>query len=387
MNTESERAARRSCPLGDCVSYSCWKRPLFCLIPLCIMLMGNIQNGGLTAAEPNASSEAEMKPYEFRFRDCDVRFKMVPIPGGEFLLGSPAEEPHRKEDEGPQRRVQISPFWMGKTEVTWDEFELFSMKLDRQFRKRQDRPRDELDNLTDAVTRPTHIYTDMAFGMGHDGFPAVNMTQFTAKMYCEWLSVQTGQYYRLPTEAEWEYACRAGATSAYSFGDDPAQLDQYAWSFRNSDDTYHKVGTKAPNAWGLHDMHGNVAEWVLDRYEPQFYQTLSSDQSAPFPYCRPNGQEYPRVYRGGSFFDEPAELRSARRMASSRDLKIQDPCLPQSIWYLTEGFMIGFRVVRPLTPPSAEVIQEQRLGPDIPDETRDELLRQQRKAKELEKSS
>lgn len=319
-----------------------------------------------------AQTEAEMKPYKQRLRDTEVSFEMVPIPGGEFIMGSPETEADRKEDEGPQFKVRIEPFWMGKCEVTWDEYDTWRMNLDIQRRKLLGRPEDKVDERADAVTRPTKEYTDMTFGMGHDGFPVICMTQLAAKMYCQWLSEKTGQYYRLPTEAEWEYACRAGTTTAYSWGDDPSQIDEYAWHYGNSEETYHKVGKKKPNPWGLYDMHGNVAEWTLDRYDPMFYAQFTLDKAAKFPYCKPIGMEYPRVVRGGSWYDEAPLHRSAARVASNPDWKIQDPQLPQSMWYLTDATFVGFRVIRPLTPPSPEEIQELVLYPDVPDELKEE---------------
>jgi formylglycine-generating enzyme required for sulfatase activity len=255
---------------------------------------------------------------------------------------------------------------MGRTEITWDEYDTYRLTLDIQRRGIAGRELDEIDEAADAVTRPTREYTDMTFGMGHDGFPAICMTQLAAKQYCEWLSVKTGQYYRLPSEAEWEYACRAGTTTAYSFGDDAADLEDYAWFYDNAEDTYQKVGQKEPNPWGLYDMHGNVAEWTLDRYDPEFYSGFDAEQPAVFPVCIPNGDEYPRTVRGGSWYDDPEQLRSAARMPSSKDWKIRDPQLPQSKWYLTDADFVGFRVIRPLTPPTAEEIEAYVFYPDTP---------------------
>src|SRR6188472_2803384 len=126
------------------------------------------------------------------------------------------------------------------------------------------------DSLIDALSRPTAPYVEMSFGRGLKGFPAISMTQHAANKFAEWLSAKTGEYYRLPTEAEWEYACRAGTTTGIGQG----PLDEYAWFAANSAvppfsaGTYHKIGTKKPNAWGLYDMLGNVMEWTLDQYAP-----------------------------------------------------------------------------------------------------------------------
>lgn len=306
-----------------------------------------------TVATPNpaaeAKTEAEMKPYTEQIPGTPVKFDMVPIPGGKFLMGSPAGEADRKEDEGPQHEVEIAPFWMEKCEVTWNEYELFMFSLDIQRRKVEGREPTAFDKLADAVTRPTKPYTDMTFGMGKEGFPVICMTQLSAKKYCEWLSAKTGHYYRLPTEAEWEYACRAGTKTAFSFGDSADDLNDYAWYYDNSNEAYHPVGKKKPNPWGLHDMHGNVAEWCVDQYTPDAYTKATGAN----PLVVATKVE-PRSVRGGSWDDDPASLRSAARRGSSKEWKQQDPQIPQSIWYYTDALFLGFRVVRPLHEPSAE---------------------------------
>jgi formylglycine-generating enzyme required for sulfatase activity len=301
-----------------------------------------------------AASPAQMKPYTEHISGTNVSFDMVPIVGGTFLMGSPASEAGHQPDEQPQHQVTVDSFWMGKCEVTWNEYEIWTFSLDIQRRNLNNIEPTERDKLADAVTRPTKPYTDMTFGMGKEGYPAICMTQWAAKKYCEWLSAKTGHYYRLPTEAEWEYAARAGTTTAYSFGDDPAQLGEYAWYFENSEDAYHPVGKKKPNPWGLYDMHGNVAEWCLDRYDVSFYTTLGRDKPAVNPYNPPKGP-YPHVVRGGSWDDDAVRLRSAARRGSDKSWKVQDPQIPQSIWYFTDALFVGFRVVRPLVEPSAEL--------------------------------
>ncbi len=297
---------------------------------------------------------ADMKPYTNTIPGTKVTYVMIPIPGGKFRMGSPDSEPGRLGDEGPVREVTISPFWMAKFETTWNEYEIF-MYPDDERKLRADNPTAEYVNaVSDAVTRPSKPYMEMSFGMGKDGFPAISMTQHAANKYCHWLSAKTGHFYRLPTEAEWEYACRAGTTGAYSFGDDPAKIAEYAWFEENSDFKYQKVGRKKPNPWGLHDMHGNVVEWCLDQYEESYdpVKTLLTD-----PWHRAT-KPYPHVARGGSFDDPPDRLRSAARRGSSKDWKMRDPQLPKSIWWLTDAQFLGFRIVRPLQVPPANQLQQ-----------------------------
>jgi len=311
----------------------------------------------------DAKTEAEMKPYTEVIVGTDIKFDMVPIPGGKFLMGSPENEPGRKPDEGPQHEVEIEPFWMAKYETLWDAYETWTFELDKRRREQTKEPATKWDEIADAIARPTPPYTDMSFGMGKKDRPAVCMTLYAAQHFCKWLCAKTGRYYRLPTEAEWEYACRAGTTTAYSFGNDPADLDDYAWYFDNSDDKYHKVGEKKPNPWGLYDMHGNVAEWVLDQYVPDAYQKFAG-KTVKNPIV-PVTKEFPVVVRGGSWMDDPEMLRSAARRASHPDWKMQDPQIPQSIWYLTDAPFVGFRVVRPLRLPTEEEAKLYEPDPEI----------------------
>src|SRR5262245_25922576 len=222
-----------------------------------------------------------------------VSFEMIAIPGGTFLMGSPEKEKGRKADEGPQHPVTIQPFWMGKFEVTWAEYDLYWVKPPGK----SSPPKTEKDKLADAVSRPTKPYADETFGHpdARNGGPVLCIMHHAAMKYCEWLSAKTGKYYRLPTEAEWEWACRAGTTTAFSFGDDPAKLDDYAWYDKNSEDFSHKVGQKKPNPWGLYDMHGNVAEWCLDHYQKDAYAKYPLDKASLMPVRLPTQKRYPHV--------------------------------------------------------------------------------------------
>jgi formylglycine-generating enzyme required for sulfatase activity len=311
----------------------------------------------LLHAQGQPGTGAEKPPFE-KYTETipgsQISFELLPIAGGEFMMGSPAAEAGRKPDEGPQHKVKVAPFWMGKHEVTWDEFEIF---VYREIEK-QSMNASSMNNKSaaDAVSRPSPPYLDMTFGMGKSGFPAINMTQFAAITYCKWLTAKTGHFYRLPTEAEWEYACRAGAATAYNFGDDPAKLAEQAWYFDNSNAGTKKVGTKKPNAWGLYDMHGNVAEWTLDQYRPDFYAGFTKGTAAS-PWNKPT-KLYAHTLRGGSWDDDAAALRSAARQFSKPIWKQRDPQIPKSQWWFTDAPFIGFRVVRPQQQPTPGEMQK-----------------------------
>ena len=303
-----------------------------------------------SADEPPVSPDS-MKPYTESVTGFDVKFDLVPIPGGTFEMGSPEGEAKRGDDEGPRHAVKIEPFWMGKFEVTWDEFDLFAYSLDIKKKEREKADlskQSELEKQADAVTRSTKPYADMTFGYGRDGQPAICMTHHAAMEYCRWLSAKTGKIYRLPTEAEWEYACRAGTTTAYFWGDDAGPLDEYAWDVNNAEKPM-PVGKKKPNPWGLYDIHGNVAEWCIDHYKADAYKIFAATNPAVQPVVLPDAKEYPYVVRGGSWDDDAEKLRSAARHPSDLEWSVQDPQRPQSIWWHTDARFVGFRVVRPLT--------------------------------------
>lgn len=209
--------------------------------------------------------------------------EMVVVPAGEFLMGSSENEDGRSEHEGPQHRVVISkPFGIGKYQVTFDEYGAFCDATGRK------KPYDQ--------------------GWGQGRRPVINVSWYDAIAYCEWLSEQTGECYRLPTEAEWEYACRAGITSRYCYGDDEQRLGEYAWYSSNARRKTHPVGKKKPNAWQLYDMHGNVWEWVQDSWHYN-YEGAPVDGSGWVEKGGSSG-----VLRGGSWLVVPLRMRGAARL-------------------------------------------------------------------------
>jgi formylglycine-generating enzyme required for sulfatase activity len=312
--------------------------PFFVMVGACVLLALWRPSDGPEAAPVR---ENKHKSFTETIPGSKVKFDMVAIRGGEFVMGSPATEKGRKDDEGPQHRVQIRPFWMGKCEVTWDEYDLYwRFKPGRKEDKEPDKPKD-----ADAVTRPSPPYMDETFKKGREGYPVLCISWHAAMQYCRWLSLKTGKVYRLPTEAEWEYACRAGTKTAYFFGDDPAKLGDYAWFAGNADEKTYKVGKKKPNPWGLYDMYGNVAEWCLDEYKKDAYTTFPLNTLRLSPVVMPDERIFPRVARGGSWDHEAKDCRSASRLASELAWIIQDPDRPRSIWWLTDADFVGFRVV------------------------------------------
>jgi len=281
------------------------------------------------------------EPYESGIPGTTVSFRMTPIPEGEFRMGSAASDPYGKPDEMPQRQIALAPFWMQACPVTWDEYHLFL------FDSAEGAVTDGSgDDSLDGLAHPTRPYVDMSFGMGIHGYPAISMTQHAANKYAQWLSAKTGEFYRLPTEAEWEYACRAGTQTAFYFGSDQSLLGEYAWFAGNSGGAYHKVGTKRPNPWGLFDMLGNVMEWTLDQYAPYLPDRVEN-------WVKPSAP-YPISVRGGCWAENAEDVRCAARVPSDPSWKRRDPLVPKSIWYETDAPWLGFRLIRPRDAPSEE---------------------------------
>jgi formylglycine-generating enzyme required for sulfatase activity len=233
-----------------------------------------------------------------------VEFNMLRVPAGKITL---------KDENGKEKEYQIKPIWMGQYEVRWDEYDVYWMALDVPGITKA-----KLEALQDAHLRPSRPYSPPDRDYGREGWPAGSMFCIEAKNYCKWLSERTGKKYRLPTEAEWEYACRAGGAPVQPKGKD---LKDVAWFADNSDNEPHHVGEKTPNPWGFHDMLGNVAEWVI----------------------RDDGTE---CVAGGSFKDEAEDVHSAAREKYSPKWQAKDPQEPKGKSWLASGPFVGFRIVR-----------------------------------------
>ena len=246
----------------------------------------------------------------------------------------------KEADETPSKTVNIAEFYMGKYEVPYVLFDAYTKDVSVS-----------QNNEADAVTRPTVPYIDVTAGMGKtNNYPASSMQFYSAIMFCKWLYSKTGVFYRPPSEAEWEYACRAGSSTVYPFGNDSAQLKEYAWFAGNSEDKYHQSGLLKPNAWGLYDMLGNVQEWVLDHYDADFYSRVTDTTGTPVNY--PRGK-HPHSLRGGSYQDHAIDVRSANRMVSNPRWNRRDPQIPKSKWWNADAPFVGMRLVKPVAQPTA----------------------------------
>lgn len=249
-----------------------------------------------------AGCASHVPPITETIPGTTVQLSFIPIPAGKVTITDPA-------DPTKAREVDIKPFYLSATEVTFDAYDIFVYRLDES---------DPIPDA-DAATKPSKPYIPPDRGFGHAGYAAIGMSFKGASEFCAWLSTKTGHSYRLATEAEWEYATRAGSTSPH--GIDAASLADHAWFKVNAAEKTHPVATKKPNAWGLFDTLGNAAEWVI-------------------------GHDGKPVTKGGSFKDDAAELEITDRVKQSPAWNASDPQIPKSKWWLADCSFVGFRIVR-----------------------------------------
>jgi formylglycine-generating enzyme required for sulfatase activity len=299
----------------------------------------------LTLVKLYAQNNA-FEAYDQFVNGDNIKIKMVPIPAGKYLMGSPNTEKGHQTDEGPQVNITIEPYWMAATEITHDQFMAF------RFEEK------DLDPKPDAITRPTAQYIDLTWGMGKEGgYPANSMKPYTAIAYCKWLWKKTGIFYRLPTEAEWEYAANAGKKGTFPENVNSQNIKNYAWFYQNSKEKYNVVGKKLPNKWGLYDMMGNVAEWTIDMYDPLYFEKLKANPTSNY-YTKQSNYRSLHTTKGGGFKSQILELRPSDRMPQTDNWNKRDPQIPKSKWWLTDGEYVGFRIVRPVSPPNTENIEK-----------------------------
>jgi sulfatase modifying factor 1 len=348
--------------------YSTSKEPLNCIN--CHLNVGHYDKNALhahdtsfgvsvTADQTLFTEPTKIEAFENfteKIPGTNVSFDMVALPGGTYSMGSPESEPLRKPDEGPVRKVTLSKFWIAKTEVTWDEYLAF-------FRATGSQGRTEgqvvVNKKVDAISGATPPWGAPDQGWGKGARPAITMSWHSANVYCQWLSKVTGKKYRLPTEAEWEYACRGGTETPYFFvgspkdytssgflkkifGPDTSKIASVVvYSLNSSSKTKEPVSVK-PNPFGLKNMSGNVAEFCLDYYSADTYK--ADTVPAVNPRGPLKGPEH--VIRGGSFKSDAKDVRSAARdFTKTKAWLVTDPQLPKSIWWYSDVIDVGFRVV------------------------------------------
>lgn len=306
-----------------------------------------------------ATSITAFENFTEKIPGTSVSFNMIAIEGGEFKMGSPDKEPLRQADEGPVRQVKVSPFFMGEVEVTWNEFWAFYSQTMSEGRLAPETVYANNSGDVDAVSGPTPPFGNPGQGWGSGDRPAITMSHYAAQTYCQWLSMETGKNYRLPTEAEWEYACRAGTETPYFFEGDPKRFSEEGLRNRifgfdtvningftvyniNSGGKTQEPSFVRPNPFGLKNMAGNVFEYCADYYAADAYaqtETNISDPTGPA-----SGTEY--VIRGGSYLSGASELRSAARSSTQTEAWLRTDCQqPKSIWWFSDMKGIGFRVV------------------------------------------
>ena len=311
---------------------------------------------GSTEIFSTPATVSDFSTFDEKIPGTSVSFKMVAISGGEFKMGTPQNEPFRSNDEGPLINVAVDSFWIGEIEVSWNEYLAFFNATASQGRKEAV----ETDEETDGISGATPPWGAPDQGWGKGTRPAITMSYHGAETYCRWLSSVTGKKYRLPTEAEWEYAARGGKETPYFFegspekyepkgfwskifGVDTTIINSYVVYQENSPNKTQEPVTVKANPYGLKNMLGNVSEFCLDFYDPAVYskypKTLVKNPRGPR-----NGMEH--VIRGGAYNNSAKDLRAGRRdFTRTKEWLETDPQIPKSIWWYSDSKNVGFRVV------------------------------------------
>ncbi|WP_029902643.1 SUMF1/EgtB/PvdO family nonheme iron enzyme [Prevotella sp. 10(H)] len=288
-----------------------------------------------------------------------LSINMIAIPGGQFKMGSDEKEAFHKEDESPAHSVTVSQFFMSEVEVTWDLYWAFYASTMSEGRTPPEMVFANNSNPNvDAISGPTPPFGFPDQGWGGGDRPAITMTHYAAETFCQWLSKKTGKKYRLPTEAEWEYAARGGTETPYFFEGNPKDFSDHGFwrkffdadtepisSFviynKNSRNKTQEPATVKPNPFGLKNMLGNVMEYCADKYDPQAYSKRGGSATDPIST---EGTEW--VVRGGNYLSDASDVRCAARDFTKHDAWLKtDPQQPKSIWWYSDIKGIGFRVV------------------------------------------
>lgn len=270
----------------------------FIVLSACITSAPAAQEQAAESGAVAGVDASELEPYTLEIEEAMVEVEMLPISPGSIEV---------ETDEG-EASIDVGSFWISQTEIPWELFDLYA------FSSADD---DEGLSDEDAILRPSKPYGAPDRGFGHRGYAAISMSYLVAEEFTRWLSARTGHTYRLPTEAEWEYACRAGREEPLS----DAELAEHAWFWDNAFDETHPIGELEPNAFGIHDMLGNAAEWCT-------------------------GLDGEPIACGGHFLSKAEDVHCGARMTPSRAWQETDPQIPKSEHWLTDAPFMGFRVIR-----------------------------------------
>ena len=321
-----------------------------------------VGNQGISIDGPIYDSSTKVTSFE-NYTECipgtSVSFNMVAIKGGTFKMGSDPKEAFHKEDEFPIRNVTVSSFFMAEVETTWNQYWAFYANTMSEGRTPPEKiyannSRPDVD----AISGPTPPFGFPDQGWGGGSRPAITMTHYAAETFCQWLSLKTGKKYRLPTEAEWEYAARGGTETPYFFEGNPKDFsdegfvrkfikaktdvisDYIIYSKNSKNKTQEPEKIKA-NPFGLKNMLGNVMEYCADKYAKDAYGKTGENVTDPIST---EGEEW--VVRGGLYTSDASDVRCAARSCTHHEDWLKtDPQQPKSIWWYSDIRGIGFRVV------------------------------------------